>query len=357
MEQAPTPAAALQYPLLARDGSQSPLVNPSPGDPGGDLPHRTSARPVYTPYFGATSEMSSFPHWSSCLHCSAQLTPTVARYGTGLCDKCYDDSERECQVCGRQLALKQLHFFSGMCNDCYDGRRKACLICNERLSMASLRLGSSYCEHHQPRETEVDLTEGGPDQVSETPPHSAPHTPKPDRRRPKQGWSSFDAGVKIAIASQFIFYLAPGIMVPSLFIEIQAKTELSGDSAASSYSFVLMTCTVVAMVGRAAPSLLPAPSHPGFCARGRLLSLIALTPATSCAYSAAVPTTAASHHRPAPPLLSTADASQVAPMPFGIWAESRGEREVYAGVTLLATVAALLLAFAENVYVFALSWY
>ena len=85
------------------------------------------------------------------------------------------------------------------------------------------------------------------------------------------------------VASQLIFYLAPGIMVPSLYLEIQASEQLTGASAASSYSFVLMTCTVVAMA---------------------------------------------------------------APVPLGVWAERRGEREVYAGVTLLATFAALLLAFA-----------
>ena len=36
--------------------------------------------------------------------------------------------------------------------------------------------------------------------------------------------------------------------------------------------------------------------------------------------------------------------------------QKRGEREVYAGVTLIATVAALMLSLSTNVYVFAMSW-
>ena len=47
----------------------------------------------------------------------------------------------------------------------------------------------------------------------------------------------------------------------------------------------------------------------------------------------------------------------VSPVPLGMWAERRGERHVYVGVTLMATLAALVLAcVSTHPVVFALSW-
>ncbi|KAL1502909.1 hypothetical protein AB1Y20_010982 [Prymnesium parvum] len=234
---------------------------------------RTDSRAVYTPYLGASAEISSFPHFASCVHCAAPLGPAEARWGTGLCDACYGRCERACQLCSGELALQQLHWMSGLCDGCYDTRAKQCAACDARLSFARLRRRSPRCEAC----------------ADERRPAAEPRAAK----GVGAAFGGFEAGVKVAIGSQFIFYLAPGIMVPSLYVEIQAARALSPAAAASSYSFVLMTCTAVAMA---------------------------------------------------------------APVPLGLWAEARGEREVYAGVTLIATFAALSLAYASDVYLFALSW-
>ena len=79
-------------------------------------------------------------------------------------------------------------------------------------------------------------------------------------------------------------------MQPSLYLEVQRATWSGGD-AASSYAAVLTTATVVAMV---------------------------------------------------------------TPLPFGLWAERRGNREIYVSVTLAATIAAVILAIAPSVPLFGL---
>ena len=48
--------------------------------------------------------------------------------------------------------------------------------------------------------------------------------------------------------------------------------------------------------------------------------------------------------------------SMLAPLPLGLWATHRGEREVYLGVTLVAAAAAVGLAYVEDTVSFALCW-
>ena len=93
-----------------------------------------------------------------------------------------------------------------------------------------------------------------------------------------------------ASAAQLVFYMAPAVMQPSLYLEVQRATWSGGD-AASSYAAVLTTATVVAMV---------------------------------------------------------------TPLPYGLWAERRGNREIYVSVTLAATIAAVILAIAPSVPLFGL---
>ena len=161
---------------------------------------------------------------------------------------------------------------------CYDARKKT-----------NQTIGSEACEASCSQTSSPLPTRRGPPSLEGSPDRSPSKAPTSGR---SSSFSSFDAGVKVAIASQLIFYLAPAIMQPSLFIEIQASP-WGGPAAASSYSVVLMTTTVVAMAS---------------------------------------------------------------PIPLGMWAQRRGEREVYAGVTVLATVAALLLSSAPSLWKFAASW-
>mmetsp|Transcript_24054 Transcript_24054/g.55905 ORF Transcript_24054/g.55905 Transcript_24054/m.55905 type:complete len:865 (-) Transcript_24054:23-2617(-) len=110
-----------------------------------------------------------------------------------------------------------------------------------------------------------------------------PQRPQPERQLP--------AGVMAAIFAQMIFYMAPGILQPSLYLKLEAS--LDAYHAAQAYSRVLGTASIVAMV---------------------------------------------------------------APVPLGLWATKRGEREVYVGVCLLGALAAFTLAFTVDVPIFAVAW-
>ena len=168
----------------------------------------------------APAEQFNFPHDPDCVHCRVPVErERYARWGTGLCDSCYDRVAKDCHECGCRLALKQLHWNSGRCDNCYD--------------------------RHKRRD-------------------------KPKSTPPTDG---LKADVNTLIGAQLIFYAAPSAMVPSLYLEIQAAAWSNGDAAAA-YAMVLTTTTVVAMA---------------------------------------------------------------APVPFGFWAEARGEHEVYVGVTFVAS--------------------
>jgi len=184
----------------------------------------------------AAAEEYDFPHDTFCAHCrSTRLSVNEARWGTRLCDGCYDAVVKDCKHCGARLSKNELLWNRAMCKACYDDQEKQSV---EELA----------------RRTNSAIT----------------------------------ADVGTLIGAQLIFYMAPSAMTPSLFLEIEAadftKYWSNGD-AASAYAAVLTTTTVVAMA---------------------------------------------------------------APIPFGIWAEARGAHEVYFGVTLVATLAALVLAWAPT---------
>ena len=190
---------------------------------------------MFIPFSGAVAEASSFPHEPRCVHCKTMLRAAEARWGTGLCDGCYEKCRKTCIECSASLPMHVLHWNLGLCDSCYDDRKQ-----------------------RPQRRSNVPLAEG------------------------------FDMGVRTCITAQLVFYMAPAVMQPSLYLEVQRANwrGFSGD-AASSYAVVLTTATVVAMA---------------------------------------------------------------APIPFGYWAERRGEREIYFGVTIAATLAALVLIFAPEIH-------
>ena len=57
-----------------------------------------------------------------CVHCKQWIGTT--RWTTGLCDSCYDASEKACRWCSKKLAVKQLLLLSGLCDDCYHASEK-----------------------------------------------------------------------------------------------------------------------------------------------------------------------------------------------------------------------------------------
>ena len=246
--------ADLRRPLLSDEPSPPPErlpASPSLAHQPPPPPISTSAKKpekkrsvTYVPALTAAAEQTAFPYDPRCMHCSTMLRPAEARWGSGLCDPCYGACEKECGSCGTKLALRQLHWNSGMCDACYDAAKKRPAAAPASLPMMN----------------------------------------------------EFDPSVRTCIAAQLVFYMAPAIMVPSLYLQLQECVSLpgfvpGGMDAASAYAAVLTTTTVVAMA---------------------------------------------------------------APIPFGMWAERRGEREVYVGVTLAATLAALVLAIAPYVTLFGL---
>jgi len=113
--------------------------------------------------------------------------------------------------------------------------------------------------------------------------------PEPYKQTRKE--QALSSGVKATIAAQFVFYMAPNVLQPSLYLEIQATRDSS--SAPHVYALVLTAASVAAMI---------------------------------------------------------------APIPFGIWADRRGEREVYWGTSLAAAIAAFVFILEPSGPVFALAW-
>ena len=245
---------------------KQPLLDDPPSPPSADRPRTPVARTqksapgrleksppvrnkperkrriIFVATNSAAAESMTFPYDPRCRHCSNMLLKEEARWGTGLCHTCYDACEKRCNTCSSQLALRQLHWASGLCDACYDSQKVPAV-------------------HSQPSSSMPPIIAG------------------------------FSASVRSIILAQVVFYLAPAVMVPSLYLEVQRCTSLEGFApggvdASTAYAAILTTTTAVAMA---------------------------------------------------------------APIPFGIWAEHRGEREVYVGVTLAATLAALLLAIAPLV--------
>ncbi|CAE7151431.1 unnamed protein product, partial [Symbiodinium pilosum] len=55
-------------------------------------------------------------------------------------------------------------------------------------------------------------------------------------------------------------------------------------------------------------------------------------------------------------LITGSALSMLAPLGLGLWADLRGEREVYVGISLAAGAAALLFASGPNAFGFAAAW-
>ena len=163
--------------------------------------------------------------------------------GSGLCLDCYSAFEKECRTCRGAIELGQLHWGTGLCGTCYANKR------------------------NWNRELALGLTRG-PSDVAQN--------------------EAIAADVRMLISTQLVFYLAPAVMLPSLFLHIQ-HSSWGAERANAVYAAVLTTTTVVAMV---------------------------------------------------------------APVPLGLWAERRGEREVYSGVTLLATLAAVNRSIYLSIYMY-----
>mmetsp|Transcript_63068 Transcript_63068/g.117325 ORF Transcript_63068/g.117325 Transcript_63068/m.117325 type:complete len:933 (-) Transcript_63068:45-2843(-) len=188
-----------------------------------------------------------------CCHCNERIPFGQLKWGTGLCDTCYVGCEKTCRVCYTSIEFQQLRWGTRMCNPCFDKCNRTCQQCHKKLELGELYWGTGQCNTCF-------------DQLNRLP------------LPPKQ---ELKAGVKAAIWSQLIFYMAPGILQPSLYLKLQAST--TPGRAAQSYSLVLATASIAAMVapvplGAWASNRGEKEVYVGVCLLGALAALILALP-------------------------------------------------------------------------------
>jgi len=198
-----------------------------------------------------------------CKFCDKRLLFGELHWGSGLCDDCYRSCEKTCSLCQAYLALGELHWGTRVCDTCFDSCKKECARCRSRIDVGQLHWGTGLCDNCY----DVHL---------ETASHGV----------------GLSRGVRAAIGAQLIFYLAPAMLQPSLYLQLRA---IAGRKAGAPgiYAAVLMTASVAAMV---------------------------------------------------------------LPVPLGLWAEWRSEREAYTGISLAAAVAAAILVVQPPAPAFAAAW-
>mmetsp|Transcript_15687 Transcript_15687/g.36796 ORF Transcript_15687/g.36796 Transcript_15687/m.36796 type:complete len:925 (+) Transcript_15687:128-2902(+) len=244
---------------------------------------------------GGVCDTCKDKYTSSCQMCKLLFLPNQVHWDTGLCDKCYDKCIKVCKKCQKNIPFGQLKWCSGLCDECYM-KCETCQLCHKRIELQQIvQWGTRLCnECFDSLDVPEKLCRGcskalelgelywGTGRCDSC--YNVHQGVKPDQ--------PFKAGVSAAIWAQLVFYMAPGVLQPSLYLKLQALPGVY-NRAARAYSWVLATASIAAMV---------------------------------------------------------------APIPLGLWASKRGEREVYVGVCLLGALAAFVLALPVNVPVFALAW-
>ena len=110
-----------------------------------------------------------------------------------------------------------------MCDSCYEGFEKQCRVCEQKMELGQLRWGTGLCDH---------CWDEGKQQAATRDAVGAMH-------------HGLGADVCTVISAQLVFYLAPSILLPSLYLQIQATGWPQPDHT---YAAVLTTTTVVSMV-------------------------------------------------------------------------------------------------------------
>lgn len=149
-----------------------------------------------------------------CKICKAEVPFGERRWGSGLCNSCYDTLERTCHGCKAKLSLGQLHWGTGLCDPCFDKCEKVCRSCNCAVPLGQIHWGTGYCDNC------YDMK------------RSHPH--------------GLSRGVQAVIGAQFVFYVAPGVLQPSLYLQIQKAS--FGPSPAAVFAAVLTTASIASMI-------------------------------------------------------------------------------------------------------------
>jgi len=127
-------------------------------------------------------------HGKQCKLCQKSIPFGQRRWGSGLCNDCYDGCERTCKICQIRLPLGQMHWGTRLCDPCYESCNKTCISCTSRIQIGELHWGTGMCDVCY------------------------------DTKHKSKGLSR---GVLAVIVAQFVFYVAPAALQPSLFLRIQ----------------------------------------------------------------------------------------------------------------------------------------
>mmetsp|Transcript_8747 Transcript_8747/g.16101 ORF Transcript_8747/g.16101 Transcript_8747/m.16101 type:complete len:1021 (-) Transcript_8747:260-3322(-) len=233
-----------------------------------------------------------------CSLCNARLQFGDLRYGTGLCDMCYDEVEKSCRMCNIKLQFRSLRWGTGMCDICYNKCDKNCGMCGTNLTLGNLRYGTGICDpcydstEKQCRHCNTILAVGDRRYATGLCNECYDKSKKAARQKMQDHDGGLEPCVWAAILAQLVFYMAPALLQPCLFLQISA-TSINADAAPSIYAMVL-TCASVA--------------------------------------------------------------GMTAPVPLGLWAEAKGEREVYVGSTIIAAVSGVAISFVSFPPAFAGAW-
>lgn len=232
----------------------------------------------------------------ACSLCDTRLQLGHLRWGTGLCDFCYNGVEKSCRKCSIKLHFRSLRWGTGMCDACYNRCDKSCKKCDALLTLGNLRYGTGICDpcydatERHCRKCDATMEFGQRRWATGICNQCYDKAKKAEKER-KPGEEGLLPGVWAAIAAQCIFYMAPALLQPCLFLQISAHTE--ADTAPSMYAMVLTTASIAGMI---------------------------------------------------------------APVPLGLWAEDRGEREVYVGITIAAALAGVVISVINEPISFAIAW-
>eukprot|EP00929_Paragymnodinium_shiwhaense_P001688 TRINITY_DN101922_c0_g1_i1.p1 TRINITY_DN101922_c0_g1~~TRINITY_DN101922_c0_g1_i1.p1 ORF type:complete len:894 (-),score=67.76 TRINITY_DN101922_c0_g1_i1:363-3044(-) len=185
---------------------------------------------------------------SCCKMCQSTITVDKFRWGTGLCDDCYDKCEKTCGQCSTHIPFGQLHWGTGLCDSCYQMSEKVCRTCGSLLELGQLHYGTGLCDvcydacDKKCRSCDARLELGREKRWAAHLCHRCYESQKKvAAEAERQGLSPAVLGT---IFAQFVFYLAPGVMLPGLYVHIQNNDW--GD-AAQIYATVLTTASVVNM--------------------------------------------------------------------------------------------------------------
>lgn len=226
-----------------------------------------------------------------CSICEVLLISDQLRWNSGLCDSCYDQTEKKCKNCDIHIALGQLHWASGLCDSCYNKFDKHCAICQHRLPLGQYRYGTGLCNScydsmgKECRSCHCAL------QLGELHWGTGLCNSCYTAAQKRDVFTGLNQSVWALIGAQLVFYMAPSMLAPSLYVIIRENYPTY--HAASAYSRVLVATSVLTML---------------------------------------------------------------APVPLGLWADARGEREVYLWVTIVAALASGILVLLPSMYIFALAW-